>query len=69
MASEAELAPLTRIRDLDIFIPTEASLYPVLPQVVGKGASPFPRELPTIKSKFFFIYKGETNSHRTMICL
>lgn len=51
MASEPELAPLTRIRDLDVFIPTEASLYPVLPQVAGKGASPFPKELPTIKSK------------------
>ncbi|CAO3656941.1 unnamed protein product [Mucor hiemalis] len=49
LSNEIELSALSRMKDLDIYIPTEASLYPVQPQVVGKGASPFPRDLPTIR--------------------
>lgn len=53
MAGKYELQPLLQLRNLEIYIPTETSLYPILPEVITdrNTAGFFPSDLPCIGSK------------------
>lgn len=61
MGNIQELYKLRTLKDLKVQIPTETSLYPILPELNSKEAKNsqvFPSNLPTVKSKIQTKKKG-----------
>lgn len=55
LSNQSRFKNLFQQRNLDIYIPTEASLYPTLPQLMDRGSITsrmFPTDLPYINSKY-----------------
>lgn len=55
LRDEPKVPNLFNLRNLEVYIPTEASLYPTLPQLMDRGSITsrmFPTDLPYINSKY-----------------
>jgi hypothetical protein len=64
MTQHGALGSLFKLKDLEIHLPIESSLYPSLPEVISernRQASVFPSNVPCVQSK----WKENKNEYKT----